>query len=58
MSQRTADLTGANQSNLVARHGESVLLNVRRRVKGCLKSWLSLSTDTFKSRHAQLSVLP
>ena len=25
MSQRSADLTGANQSNLVARHGKSVL---------------------------------
>jgi hypothetical protein len=25
VSQRSADLTGANQSNLVARHGKSVL---------------------------------
>jgi hypothetical protein len=31
VSQRSADLTGANQSNLVARHGKFVLL--RRRVR-------------------------
>ena len=31
VSQRSADLTGANQSNLVARHGKFILL--RRRVR-------------------------
>jgi hypothetical protein len=58
MSQRSADLTGANQSNLVARHGKFVLLRRGGRGKVRLEGWLSLSIDTFKSGHAQLSVLP
>ena len=53
VSQRSADLTGANQSNLVARHGKFVLMR-RGGWIAKLDGWLSLSNDTFKSRRAQL----
>jgi hypothetical protein len=54
MSQRSADLTGANQSNLVARHGKFVLLRRRGGVWiRKLDGWLSLSNDRFKPGRAQ-----
>src|SRR6185436_12560783 len=59
VSQRSADLTGANQSNLVARHGKFVLLS--RRVEGWIRKldgWLSLSNGRFKPERAQFSILP
>ena len=55
MSQRSADLAGANQSNLVARHVNLSFRHVRR---GKLRGWLSLSLPPFKSADAQLSGLP
>ena len=57
MGQCSADLTGANQSNLVARHGNlSFEPEPGRRWKSSV--WLSLSTHPFKSRRAQLSATP
>ena len=48
VSQRAADLTGADQSDLVARHGNLSFEPARGR-RGKLGSGLSLSTDPFKS---------
>src|SRR5262249_46518787 len=58
VSQRSADLTGANQSNLVACHGKPVLCEPEGERFEKLEGWLSLSTEPFKSRRAGLPQLP
>src|SRR5581483_3186015 len=52
VSQRSADLAGANQSNLIARHG--ICPFERQGGKG-LNGWLSLSRCPFKPPPAQLA---
>src|SRR5437660_1794610 len=47
VSQRSADLTGTNQGNLVARHGKLSFESRRRRGR-MLGWWLSLSRGPFK----------